>query len=503
MADQDSAVATVSWPVTSGHVPPLAACYCPRPQTGLQPRPALPSGESWLAGAAEAGDDEAGEASCYVLAGPGGTGKTQLAAAHAGALWQSRDIELLIWITASSRAAIITGYAQALAQTSGAPGGPPPGARYGSGTEQEETAFQFLRWLGESTRSWLVVLDDVADVADLSGLWPRGAMGRSVLTTRLPPATAVILGTTLQPGTAVQPGTGVRLVPAGPFSRREALSFLRARLPEDNALHSGALDLAETVGCLPIALAQASDLIANSRIDCREYQDRFGERQRAMGISPGSGPAATVAVTWSLALDRADELLPAALARPVLALLAMLDPNGAPAEVLTSPAARQFIGSYGPNREPVTDQQVHDVLRGLAQAGLVVVDPRSTVRTVYTHALVQACVRQVLPDAVRDQSAAAAASAVLQAWPDPDPDPLLDQALRDCAATLSRAGGPALRSPAEHPVLLRTGRSLDAARLGGPATAYWRALTQADTRAPGQGNGHTVAAAHGPSRELC
>ena len=34
----------------------------------------------------------------------------------------------------------------------------------------ESVAAQFLGWLGETTRSWLVVLDDLANPADLDGL---------------------------------------------------------------------------------------------------------------------------------------------------------------------------------------------------------------------------------------------------------------------------------------------------------------------------------------------
>ncbi|HEX5288291.1 MAG TPA: hypothetical protein VFX25_05440, partial [Streptosporangiaceae bacterium] len=62
-------------------------------------------------------------------------GKTQLAAAYARAMWQSRDTELVVWITASSRAAILAGYAEAFARTSGAGGsaGPPVAANPVSG----------------------------------------------------------------------------------------------------------------------------------------------------------------------------------------------------------------------------------------------------------------------------------------------------------------------------------------------------------------------------------
>jgi tetratricopeptide (TPR) repeat protein len=497
---QQSPAPTVSWPVQSGPVPPLAAFYNPRPETGFGAVAGLSAEQQTPLILAE-------ETGSYVLTGPGGTGKTQLAAAYARSLWQSRDIELLVWINASSRAAILTGYAEAFSRTSLAAGGPtaPVGlsgsivaasngssadagtgigraaiGSYGSGENQEEIAHRFLRWLAESTRSWLVVLDDLADPADLADLWPRGAMGRTVLTTRLLPASIA------------PPGQHAKLIQIGPFSRREALGFLTARLYEDTAQRNGALDLAESLGCLPIALSQAAALVADCQIDCRDYHGEFTERQQAMGIGPDSGHAATVAVTWSLALDRTDQVLPSALARPILAMLAMLDPNGIPATVLTSKAAREYIGSYSADRSPATDQQVRSVLTSLAQVGLLAIDPSSLVRTVYVHALVQACVRQVLPAAVRDRAAAAAANAVLQAWPDRAAGPDLDQALRDCAAILSHAAREVMWSPDAHPVLLRAGQSLDAARLGGPAIAYWDAMIEASGRSEEGGSEQTL-----------
>jgi quinol monooxygenase YgiN len=458
----------MSWPIRSGPVPPLAEFFIPRQETGF----ACP-GTGHAAGkpAALLGAEEPG---VYLLAGPGGVGKTQLAVAFAHRLWRSCDIDLLVWVPASSRTAVLTGYAQALADASTLPGGPPAPGGLSAGDDLEAIAARFLTWLTGTSRPWLVVLDDVADAAHLAGLWPPGRSGRTVLTTRL-------LSASVSP-----PRQSAKVMQVGPFSRREVLGFLTMRL--DSVQRIQALDLAKDLGCLPIAVAQAAAVIADSDIDCRDYRARFADRSRTLGVSAGDrhiagGPAggecaAVTAVTCSLALDRTDRLQPAALSRPVLAMAALLGPAGVPGTVLTSDAACDYIGSYGARRASAAKSDVWAVLSDLARMGLVTIDPVSTVRSVYMHAVVQACIQQVLPEAVRAQAAGAAAEALLQAWPGRDPGLLLDQALRDCAVGLSQAAGDVLWAASAHPLLVRVGESLTAARLAGPAIKYWRAMIE-------------------------
>jgi hypothetical protein len=49
----------------------------------------------------------------------GGTGKTQIAVAFSHALWGARAVDALVWVPATSREAIVAGFAQA-ARTVGA-----------------------------------------------------------------------------------------------------------------------------------------------------------------------------------------------------------------------------------------------------------------------------------------------------------------------------------------------------------------------------------------------
>src|SRR5260370_1636486 len=161
----------ISWPVRSGEVPPLAGCFSPRPESGFGLASNLAPGEpAGLTAHAGAGSSPP--------AGLGGTGKTQLGAAFAHSLWPAGAVDLLAWVAASSRAGILSGYAQALRVT-GAPG---------AGERADAAAVRFLAWLADTSRPWLVVLDDLTDLAGLDGLWPLGPAGRVLVTTPLPAA---------------------------------------------------------------------------------------------------------------------------------------------------------------------------------------------------------------------------------------------------------------------------------------------------------------------------
>src|SRR5215472_15770688 len=242
------------WPVRSGTVPPLAEYFSPRPETGFDLASTPAAGETAVltppaqpetaagpiaatgTGTASPLAGAVGTGTASAPAGTGGTGKTQLASALARYLWDSAAVDLLAWVPAVSRDSIITGYARAGA-AAGAPGG---------GEPPERAAASFLDWLAGTDRPWLLVLDDLTDIVDLDELWPRGAAGRVVVTTRLPAA-------------AVR-GPGRKILEVGTFSPREALGYLTASLYPDQ--RAGAIDLAGDLGCLPLGLALATAVIA-------------------------------------------------------------------------------------------------------------------------------------------------------------------------------------------------------------------------------------------------
>ncbi len=352
------------WPRWSGAIPALAENYALRPETGIGPADSLPAGEVLILADAAAAEQPG--------AGPGGgTGKTQLAAAAARELLRSRAIEVLIWVNASSRDAVLTGYAQALADLKI--------AEVSNGVEPAAAAM--LEWLAGSSRP------------------------------------------------------------------------LTAALKDDPDLRLGAPDLTDDLGGLPIGLDLATAVMIGRRLDCRAYRAVFAERRQRFAGAWGSSSPTPVLVAWSLAVDRASEVVPAGLAWPLLALVAMLDSQGIPAAVLMSDAACGYvIGRPGvPGAE--AQMEVRNALTTLARLGLVTLDAASSTRTVRMPAQLQRAVRSFVAAEHRDQVGRVAADAIVQAWPAGQAHPALNQALRDCAAMLREVTGGLLWDGGCHPVL--------------------------------------------------
>ncbi len=480
--------------LVSGIIPPLVDSYFQRLETGIDLKAGLFPGETVVL--------THGEETESAPAAQGGTGKTQLAVEFTYALRNARAVDVLVWVTASSRDAVCAGFARAAS----AVGAGDPDA------DAQDAAGRFTAWLAHTERRWALILDDLADLADLDGLWPAGANGQIVITTRLP-AAAFGIG-------AHAAASGLRIAPVGGFSRREALSYLSSRLTDYAEQRIEALDLAEDLDGLPIGLAQAAAVMNANRLSCQEYRALFGERRAYMSGRPVEGVSPAVLATWSLAAECAHQLVPAGLAWPALALSSVLDPNGIPGAVLTSPAACGFIAGRPSSATGADQNLARTAVTNLAQVGLVSIDPANAVRTVRTHRCVQAAVRAYLPPADTDQVLVAAADALIQTWPEPGNDrngaQELDQALRDCAVSLRQPGartpgggevprdappGPdaapapdALWLPEAHPLLFRLGRSLEDNRLGDSAMIYWQSMVAATSRRLGPVHADSLAA---------
>jgi tetratricopeptide (TPR) repeat protein len=448
----------LEWPVLSGQIPEVGNNYVPRQEAGLS-LAGLPVGGTTVVVPAAGGGAELG-----------GTGKTWLAAALAHEQRSDPEAELVVWVAATGRDAVLRAYAQALGDLGEVAPSPDE--------NPERAAGQFLGWLAGAARPWLVVLDDLADPAAVEGLWPSGAMGRVLVTTERADTAAA----------APSP----RVAPLGAFSGREALAYLYAELGVDPGQRGGAFDLAADLELSPVALSHAGAFMTATGQDCRQYHARLAERRQALaGAFAGvAGPG--VAAAWSLSCDLANYLAPQGVAGRVLVLISLLSPHGVPAAVLTSPAARAYV--TGAEGRAADETHVRAAVNNLARAGLVTVNGQSPARTVLVHQVAQALARRHLSATELEAAARAAADAVAQAWMGWDGALPTAQALRECTAKLHQHAGPLLWAPQAHPALLQAGRSLDAEGLAGPAATHWEAMVSTSQQRLGPGHPQTLAA---------
>ncbi len=434
----------LTWPLRVGIVPALAA--------GLQTRHVATDLMDVL-------DDSGTAVVAQVLSGLGGVGKTQVAVGYAHRAWTDRSVDLLVWITAASREAVIASYAQAAADVIGAEDDPP-----------ESAAARFLAWLAGTDRRWLIVLDDLQTPTDLAALWPPiTPTGRVLVTTRRRDA-ALVSG-------------GRRMVDVGLFTSEEARAYLTERLRGDERLLAESDALAADLGYLPLALAQAAAYMLDRRLGCAEYRWRLADQWRRLdSLMPEASSLpddhrVVVSATWSLSIELANALNPVGLARPMLQLTSVLAPNGIPAEVLTAPPALAYLTAHRdgavPGASSVDVDQARDALYCLHRLNLLDLDPDSPARAVRVHSLVQRATRDRLYGDDLNEVVKAIAPALLHVWPEVERDREVGEALRTNASALHDHGVDQMWASDGYRVLFRAGASLGQAGYVSAAATYW------------------------------
>ncbi|MCU7820246.1 tetratricopeptide repeat protein, partial [Kitasatospora sp. DSM 101779] len=453
----------VRWPHRVGTIPREADCFQHRSAVGVLDEAVTSGGTAVL---------------CQVLAGTGGVGKTQLAAHYARRAWRTKSVDFLLWVTATGRDAVQTAYARAAADLVGADPGDP-----------EYSAGALMAWLESTDRRWLVVLDDLADPADLRGLWPpHHPDGRVLVTTRR--------------RDAALSGEGRRRVDVDLFTPSEAAAYLAAKLATHHRLEQPdqIAALASDLGHLPLALAQAAAYLLDLDLDCTSYRKRLADHARTLPdlVPDDSGlpddQRTTVAAAWSLSVERANRLRPPGLARTMLELASLLDPNGIPVAVLTSEPVLAYLASHRtPSARPdhtsapvvpqVSADDASDALRCLHRLSLADHTPNTPHHVVRIHNLIQRATREPLSERHRAVLVRVAADALAAAWPEVERDTDLAQILRANTDTLYAHAKDALWAPDAHVVLFRVAASLGEAGLVEAALAYCQHLhTTADNR---------------------
>ncbi|WP_331736219.1 NB-ARC domain-containing protein (plasmid) [Streptomyces anulatus] len=463
----------VRWPLLSGAVPPLASAFQDRTEVRDQIDQAR-AGHTTVVLA-------------QVLAGGGGVGKSQLAAAYAHQALAD-GLELVVWADASETEQVIARYAHAAHCVQ------LPSVLAGRGAEADARAF--LQWLATCQRSWLVVLDDITDPEGMQPWWPPPSFdgrGRVLATTRRQDA--------------LLSGGGRAVVDIDTYTAEEADTYLRERLRVAHAEHlldSHATGLAKALGYLPLALAHAAAYMANEDVSCADYLRRFHHSTARLSelLPPHAdteGYGRQVAAALMLCLDVAQACEPVGLATPTLRLAAMLDPAGHPRSLWASEAATRYLSAHrasspSTNRsDTVSPAEAQAALRLLHRYGLLTDEAQAGPRAVRLHALTARAVREYTPADELPDIVKTAADALTELWRKGDPGYRDEEAvLRTNVDSLDAYAGDLLWKVEGHHILRWAGRSLTGYGLATASLPYWQRLTANSERLLGRAHPHTL-----------
>ena len=284
-----------------------------------------------------------------VLIGMRACGKTQLAAALTKQC-EDANWSLVAWINAVSRESIRSDLVELAKQL-------------GIGTSDQPTQDQVIRSFLSRVKSAepadrLIVFDNVEDIDHLTGLIPSGDGVRVVATT------------TNKVGWEDQ---GWNSIKVGVFDRSESINYLLTVTKSDD--YDTADVLAERLGDLPLAIAQAAAFAQRRKLDLAQYLDRL-DAYRSGDVMPairGDYYARDVTTALRVAIDATlKELEPSMsqAARRHLGALALLAESGVPTRWI-DPLTEEHHYQDPRNRDRAADDNAHDALTELIDRSII------------------------------------------------------------------------------------------------------------------------------------
>ncbi|MFD8422405.1 tetratricopeptide repeat protein [Streptomyces sp. NPDC059466] len=466
----------VQWPVWVGDVPHSAAAFQPR--TSVRKR---------VKATREQGSD-------VVLSGPGGVGKSQLAASLARELRdQERSdgagLDVLVWVRANGIDQVISAYAEAAGQLH------LPGA---SADDEDGAARLFLRWLAATEHRWLVVLDDITDPDAVREWWPDSGAGRGW-----------VLATSRREDAQLTGGRRT-LVRIGIYTDAETRAYLKRRLTDAGHAHlhdpDQAGEMATELGHLPLALGHAAAYLINKRPTMADYVSllrdtgsRLGDLLPASADTEGYGRPVTASLL--LSLDAVEEADTSQLARPLLHLASLMDPLGHPAPLWTTPEVLDYLRTARPplrrrlrkRHQSVLETEVHSALECLRTYALITQD--TSTAPLRMHALTARTVRETIPPGTLPATARAAADAITSLWPRHEHEEReLAALLRTNVLHLDQLTHPTLWQPTTHGCIYDVSISLKEAGLYRQAIEYNETTVRLASSIRGPDHPHTLGA---------
>ncbi len=230
--------------------------------------------------------------------------------------------------------------------------------------DREASAHRALRFLADGgfAKPWLLIYDNVDDAVVLRAWAPVGNT-ELLLTTRISGWSS-----------------DIRPIEIKEWPLDEAVRYLRHESGRSDLTDADATAIAETLGCLPLALSHAAAYLrTRQNIGAQRYLAGLTERMRTAPRDAEYGRA--VFATFQQALDSAAAEAPAA--RAVLSLAAFFAPDAIPEELF-----------FWVNMDDADQAAMEDAIGALNNLSLIDFDHSR--RTFSVHRLVQAAARDDL-----------------------------------------------------------------------------------------------------------
>ncbi len=327
------------------------------------------------------------------ISGLGGIGKTQTAIEYA---YRYRaEYQAVLWASAASSVVLTAAFVRIAALLQLPEQNEP---------DQQRVVEAVMRWL-RTNAQWLLILDNVEDLAIVEPFLPMAGRGHVLLTTRARALGGIARRVEIE---KMQAEVGALFL-----LRRADILPLSAMLDEarvdERAL---SIQITQEMDGLPLALDQAGAYIKETPCTLSEYLDLYRARNTDLLKEPHEDAAYpdSVATTWSLSFEKVAYANPAA--SELLHLLAFLYPEAIPEEIVTEASVHMgtVLGPVATNT-----LQFDSALKEMLRFSLVYRDP--DMQTLTIHRLVQAVFQSTMECDIQHLWAIRAVQAVNEIFP--------------------------------------------------------------------------------------